>query len=124
MGEASIKPLIALEFLRAQIEKNLLVLGGIERAAISFGIRQALDGLTNWQTIYITAEDVRLEAGAAPITYDAPLALIHTSESSLSAITSGESNQDIVAEGDTELLSRIAKCFDQPKNWLDLRTGR
>jgi hypothetical protein len=114
----------ALAFLCGQISDNRGLLLGITHAAVSFGIRQSADGLTDWQTIYIEDEETRVQAGAVPITYQGRLALIFASEEALAAITVGESTEEISAEGDLDLLLQVSRCFSAPQSWLDLRSGR
>ena len=124
MGVSLPSVLESLEFLRSQIAQNSGLLVGITDAALSFGIRQAVDGQTDWQTIYIERDSVRLESGAIPITYRAPHALIFISDLALTSISRGEFSEDISAEGDPKLLEQIAQCFNAPQTWLDLRSGR
>ena len=124
MGDRVLKPQAALAFLCGQISENRALLLGITQAAVSFGIRQSADGLTDWQTIYIENERVHVQAGAVPITYQGRLATIFTSETALAAITLGDSSEELSAEGDKELLLQISRCFTAPQSWLDLRSGR
>ena len=123
VGGLGVQSKLALEFLRSQIAKNRGLLVEITDAALSFGIRDNADGLTDWHTIYIGQEDVRLESGAVPLTYEAPLALIYTSDEALDAITSGRATEDISAEGDADLLIQVGRCFSTPQSWLDVRSG-
>ena len=124
VGELVVNSQLTLEFLRSQIAKNRGLLPGITDAALSFGIRNDRDGLTDWHTIYIGQNEVRLEAGAVPLTYAAPLALIYTSDEALIGISSGKSHGDISAEGDQDLLVKVARCFSAPQSWLDVRCGQ
>jgi hypothetical protein len=123
VGEKVVDSGLALEFLRNQIARNRGLLRGITDAALSFGVTAQSDGLTEWHTIYIGQEEVRLESGAVPVTFSSPMAVIFTTDEALSEISSGRPHQDISAEGDKDLLSKIARCFSAPQSWLDVRSS-
>ncbi len=110
-----------LRFLRDQISAHRERSPKLYEGAVTFAISRK-DGLTDFWTLYVAPNDVRLESGVAPTQYRGPQAVIYSDDAALSKLTREGGTEGVVAEGDGALLRAIAPCFGPQFDPMSVRT--
>lgn len=121
---AAAPPVVILNFLRDQIAHHRDRSPRLGEGALTFAVVRK-DGVIDTWTIYIRADEVVLERGAAPFPqYKGKLATIYADDSQLDALTRSGDLSGIEADGDKDLLRAIAPCFGDPVDPIRLRSKK
>lgn len=99
-----------LHFVRSQVTERRGV-ARLERGAVQFAVTREHDGATEYWTLLITPNDVRLERGVLPLEHPGPIVTLFSSDRDLLRLSRGEAVTELDADGDAKLLAQFAACF-------------
>lgn len=114
---------LVLGLLRGAIAAGRARAPRLTEGALTFAVERA-SGLTDYFTLFITAGDVELSPGAAPLEWGGRLVTVFAHEDALAELTEGGSLRGADVHGDADLLADIAPCLDRGFDLISVRVRK